>query len=281
MVDNLYFLFLDEIYTSNLNEFRKITREQIFQTTNHWHFGLAGTIFPATGIYQIYDKCRHIKNKYYPNKNDLVFHYVDTLNKRDNFSDLAIDDKKFSSYTSCLFNLVENLEYKYFASFVDKHELIKKHGTFNNSGQLVNIKKIGSNMFPKSHFLNYNLYLLCLKHIVYEFYNYLTRRRLSSRGIIVAEARGEKEDTELRKAFHQIYYKGISSILPTQLRNIILDLFIVPKTQNYVGTQITDMLIYPTYDSLVQNHNSRSDHFITITPKIKKKFLKSGIVTIP
>ena len=122
---------------------------------------------------------------------------------------------------------------------------------------------------------------MCLKHIVYEFYNYLTRRRLSSRGIIVAEARGEKEDTELRKAFHQIYYKGISSILPTQLRNIILDLFIVPKTQNYVGTQITDMLIYPTYDSLVQNHNSRSDHFITITPKIKKKFLKSGIVTIP
>jgi len=201
MMDNLFFLFLDEIYTPNLNEFRNISKDEIFNKPNHWHFGIAGTIFPASGIYDIYDKCRRIKNKYYPKQGNLIFHYVDTLNKKDVFSDLSKDPQKYQSYTSCLTSLVENSDFKYISSFVDKHELIKKYGIFNSENKLVKINKIGSNLFPKSQFLDYNLYLLCLKNIVVEFYNFISNRNISARGIIVAEARGEREDSELREAF--------------------------------------------------------------------------------
>ncbi|MDP4010046.1 MAG: hypothetical protein Q8P53_03640 [Candidatus Shapirobacteria bacterium] len=281
MTDNLYFLFLDEIYTPNLNEFRNIIKDEIFNKIKHWHFGIAGTIFPASGVYDIYDKSRKIKNKYYSKQSNLIFHYVDTLNKKDAFSDLAKDPEKYCKYTLSLNSLVENSDFKYISSFVDKHELIKKYGVFDTNKKLVKIQKIGSNLFPKSPFLNYNLYLLCLKNIVVEFYNFISSRNISARGIIVAEARGEREDSELRQAFQKMYYYGVSSIQPTQLRRVILDLFIVPKTQNYVGTQITDMLIYPTYDTFVPNHNSRKDHFITFNSNLKRKFLNSGVKITP
>lgn len=281
MTDNLYFLFLDEIYAPNLNEFRNITKDEIFKKENHWHFGLAGTIFPASKIYDIYDKCRHIKDKYYSGNPNLIFHYVDTLNKKDFFSDLANDTLKYNKYTTCLQSFIENSDFRFVSCFIDKNELIKKFGIFNSDKKLSKIKKIGSNLFPKSEFMDYNLYLLCLKNIILKFYEFISNRNISARGIIVAEARGQREDTELRQAFQKIYYNGVSSIQPTQLRRIILDLFIVPKTQNYVGTQITDMLIYPAYDTFVGNHNSRNDHFINFNSTIKKKVLNGGIKIIP
>ena len=107
-----------------------------------------------------------------------------------------------------------------------------------------------------------NLYLLCLRYLLVSFYNFISDRLHPARGIIVAEARGKREDDELRTAFQKIYYYGVSSIKPTQFRRIILDLFIVPKTQDYVGTQLADMIVYPVYDGEVPNHSARKDHFI-------------------
>jgi len=281
MVDTVYFLFLDELYTSNLNEFRKINKNEIFEKEKHWHFGLAGSILPASSLYDLYSKSRRIKNKYYPQKDNLIFHYTDTLNKKDDFSDLAINNKKYLAYTSSLKQLIINTDFKYISCYIDKHELIKKYGAFNNEGKVIKIKKIGSNLFPKSQFLNYNLYLLCLKHIIINFFKFITNKKCPARGIIVAEARGSKEDSELRKAFHKLYYDGISSVRPTDLRSIVLDLFIVPKEQNYIGTQLTDMIIYPTYDSIVPNHNQRNDHFVQFDPCLKNKLLKDGNLIIP
>ena len=281
MVDTVYFLFLDELYTSNLNEFRKKDKKEIFEKENHWHFGLAGAILPASSLYDLYSKSRKIKNKFYPQKDNLIFHYTDTLNKKDDFSDLAVDDKKYNAYISSLSHLVINTDFKYVSCYIDKHELIKKYGIFDKEGKVIKIQKIGSNLFPRSQFINYNLYLLCLKHLIINFFKFITNKRCPARGIIVAEARGSKEDSELRKAFHKLYYDGISSVRPTDLRHIILDLFIVPKEQNYIGTQLTDMIIYPTYDAIVPCHNQRSDHFVRYESGLKSKLLKDGNLVIP
>lgn len=156
--------------------------------------------------------------------------------------------------------------------------MIKQYGTFNRSGRPVNIKKIGSNLFPKQPFVDYNLYLLCLRQLTIHFYQYLSNRRLSARGVIVAEARGKREDTELREAFQKIYYHGVGSIKPTELRRKILDLFIVPKTQNYIGTQLADLILYPTYDALVPQHGARNDHFLHFESCLKKKLLQNIIL---
>jgi len=104
-------------------------------------------------------------------------------------------------------------------------------------------------------------------------YQFIADRRYPARGVIVAEARGKKEDDELRSAFHKIYYCGVSSIKPKELRRKMIDLFIVPKSQDYIGTQLADMVIYPTYDSQVPNHSSRQDHFIDFDNLLKKKLM--------
>ncbi len=274
MTDTLYFLFLDEIYTPNLNEFRKRTKEEIFLQEKHHHFGISGTIVAASDVYDLYSRTKKIKSKYFPDKNKLIFHYTATLNKKEDFARFKNNYQKYRAYTDSLKSFVVNSRFKFSCVFVDKHELIKKYGVFDKTGRIVKIKKIGSNLFPKSQFIDYNLYLLCLRHLLVSFYNFISDRQHPARGIIVAEARGKREDDELRTAFQKIYYYGVSSIKPTQFRRIILDLFIVPKTQDYVGTQLADMIVYPVYDSEVPNHSARKDHFINFDKVLKRKLLE-------
>lgn len=281
MTDSLYFLFLDEIYTANLNEFRKYSKEKIKTDQYHHHFGIAGIIMAASHLEKLSFRSRRIKKKFYLSKETLIFHYNDILNTKEEFSDLKLDMKKQRAFIASLVSLVRDTEFKYSCVFIDKHELIKKYGIFDSSGEVVKIKKIGSNLFPKSQFIDYNLYLLCLKKIMADFFLFITSRAISARGIVVAEARGKREDAELREAFHKIHCDGISNISPIELRKIILDLFIVPKTLNYIGTQLADLVIYPTYDSVVLSHNVRNDHFIPFEKTLEMKLLKNGVIVIP
>jgi len=281
MVDNFYFLFLDEIYSPNLNEFLKFSEKEIFERKNHLHFGISGVIIPASYLSDLNFKSRRIKNKYYPKRKSLIFHYIDILNNRDCFSDLNLDQKKKKAFTESLSGFIKNSDFKYSCVFIDKHELVKKYGIFDKADKLIKIKKIGSNLFPKSQILNYNLYLLCLKKTLEYFFKFITNRNLRARGIVIAEARGEREDTELREAFHKIHCYGISKITPTELRKIILDLFIVPKSQNYIGTQLADLVLYPTYDGAVPIHNIRNDHFISYEKILRRKLVNKGIDIIP
>lgn len=281
MTDSLYFLFLDEIYTANLNEFRKYSKEKIETDQYHHHFGIAGVIMAASHLEKLSFRSRRIKKKFYSDKETLIFHYNDILNTKEEFSNLKLDVKKHRAFITSLVSLVQDTEFKYSCVFIDKHELIKKYGIFDSSGEVNEIKKIGSNLFPKSHFIDYNLYLLCLKKIMADFFLFITNRAIRARGIVVAEARGKREDAELREAFHKIHCDGISNISPIELRKIILDLFIVPKTLNYIGTQLADLVIYPTYDSEVSFHNVRNDHFIPFEKVLRRKLLKNGIIVIP
>jgi len=204
------------------------------------------------------------------------------LNNKEEFSDLAVNKSKKKAFTDSLNSLIGSTEFKYDCVFIDKHELIKKYGIFDKSGKVIKIAKIGSNLFPCSPVLDYNLYLLCLRKIIESFFSFLSNKKYPARGILVAEARGEREDTELREAFRKIYYNGVSKIKPTDLRGIILDLLIVPKKQNYIGTQLADLVLYPTYDGTIPNHNVRNDHFIPFDRILKKKlFSKKGVTLIP
>lgn len=281
MDHNFYLLFLDEIYTPNLNDFLKFNKEEIFKRANHLHFGISGVIIAALALEYINFRSRRIKNRFYPKIKHLIFHYVDIINERDNFTDLHLNSKKKLSFTNSLESFINNCDFSYCCSFIDKHELVKKYGIYDKNGKIVKIRKIGSNLFPKSSIVDYNLYLLSLKKILSSFYEFITSKKNGTRGIVVAEARGLREDTELREAFHKIQCSGIGSIGPKKLRTTILDLFIVPKYQNYIGNQIADLILYPTYDALVPNHNIREDHFISCEKILTKKLLKDGINLIP
>lgn len=281
MTDNLYFLFLDEIYAPNLNDMLRYKKVEINSQSKHFHFGISGVTVAASCLKDFMKSSERIKHRYYPKKDNLIFHYVDILNNKDNYLDLSKNIKKKASFITSLSAFVRNSDFKYDYVFVDKHELIKKYGIFDKGGNVVKIQKIGSNLFPKSPVHDYNLYLLCLRKMIENFYYFLTNKKHEARGIIVAEARGEREDTELRGAFKKIYYNGVGSISPTDLRKQILELFIVPKKQNYFGTQLADLVLYPTYDGSIPNHNIRTDHFISFKLDLEKKILDRNSKIIP
>lgn len=281
MTDNLYFLFLDEIYAPNLNDMLRFRKDEINSQSKHFHFGISGVIVAASCLKDLMKSSERVKHKYYPKINNLIFHYVDILNNKDIYSDLFTNSKKSLSFKTSLSNFARSSDFKYDYVFVDKNELIKKFGVFDKKGRVTKIQKIGSNLFPRSPVHDYNLYLLCLRKMVENFYSFLTRKKFIARGVIVAEARGEREDTELREAFKKIYYNGVGSIKPTDLRRQILELFIVPKKQNYFGTQLADLVLYPTYDGVIPNHNARPDHFILFGRDLKKKVLDKSSKIIP
>lgn len=62
---------------------------------------------------------------------------------------------------------------------------------------------------------------------------------------IIAEARGKKEDDELRLSFYQTTTKGTSKVKKERFQKIQFHLEFKPKSMNIVGTQIADLAGYP------------------------------------
>jgi hypothetical protein len=63
--------------------------------------------------------------------------------------------------------------------------------------------------------------------------------------LIVAEARGKKEDAELAVAFDRTRSEGSSNVPRERFARINFELQFVPKMMNVVGTQMADLAAYP------------------------------------
>jgi hypothetical protein len=173
MVDDFYFLCIDEIYSPNLNQLLRLEKNKVFSHTNHWHFGLGGIILSASSLADLNMSMRKLQKKYYPKASSPIFHYNDILNNKDLFSNLAVSFSKRKSFIDSLLYWIKSNDYYFLASFIDNHELVKKYGIFNRSGELTQIRKIPGNIYSKSPAKDYNLYSLALKFIMKEFYGFL------------------------------------------------------------------------------------------------------------
>ena len=278
-VDHFYYLFLDEIYTPNLVDLRKITRREIKDREYHHHFGIGGPIIPANRLPNLNFELRRIQKKYYPKHTFPILHYIDILHERELFSDLKVDpDKKMSLFDS-INHLIDETNFDAIFSFIDKENLILKYGTFNIDRTPKAIGKIKGNMFPSNTIKKYDLYYLSLRFLLINFYEYLSRKQ--ARGIIIAESRGDKEDISLRNAFTEIQINGISDIGIKDFRGTINEIFIVHKKQNHAGLQLADALLYPVYDGMVGDHKPRTDHWINFDRTIKPRIYKTKIKIFP
>ena len=138
-------------------------------------------------------------------------------------------------------------------------QLVLSYGVFSK-GKLKSINRIKPNISAPTSPKNTNLYLISLKFIMQKFYLYLKARK--KRGLIIAEARGEKEDMQLLDAFYQFQHSGVGSLSGRELRQYLTDLLIIRKSQNHIGCQLADLITYPIYDYYVEEHSVRNDHFI-------------------
>ncbi len=64
--------------------------------------------------------------------------------------------------------------------------------------------------------------------------------------VLVAEARGKREDDELRLSFLQLITYGTTYVKSERFKNISFQLVFKPKAMNIIGTQLADLIAYPT-----------------------------------
>lgn len=62
---------------------------------------------------------------------------------------------------------------------------------------------------------------------------------------LIAEARGKREDDELRLSFLNILTYGTDYVSAARFRQIAFNLWFKPKAMNVVGTQLADLAAYP------------------------------------
>ncbi len=278
-VDHFYYLYLDEIYTPNLVDLKRVTKKEIKDREYHHHFGIGGPIIPANELPELNFRLKRIQKRNYPKHTFPILHYVDILHGRDLFSDLKINNDKKISLVNSVNQLIKDTSFDAIFSFVNKEKLILKYGIFNRDQTPKGIGKIRGNIFPGNTIKEYDLYYLSLRFLLLNFYEYLSRK--NARGIIIAESRGDKEDISLRNAFTEIQIHGIGEIGIKDLRGTINEIFIVHKKQNHPGLQLADALLYPVYDGVVEDHRTRSDHWINYKETIKPKIYKSKIKVFP
>lgn len=264
-------LAIDETGTPNLAEFYKKTRKEIKEYKDRFHFGLSGVIIPGAEYPDLNIRGRKIQEKCCGHEIYIPFHYVDILHNNKKWSFLGIKPDKKMSLIDLLNNLIKETNFKIISSFIDKKELALSFGIFPEN-KLDKVKKIKPNLCKPSFPNDINLYEVSLKFILTEFHNYLSKRR--KRGIIIAEARGEKEDKQLLDTFYMYQKIGAGSLSGKEIRDYITDLLIIQKSQNHLGTQLSDLISFPLFDYFIPNHNVRSDHFI------KKSSFEKKIISL-
>lgn len=266
------FLCIDERDSPNLAELSGKSRKEILNVTNRRHFGICGVIIPGATYPDLNIVGHKIQSRTNPYHSFVPFHYVEILNKKGRYAYLGNDTAKYTSLTVLLNQMIKDTKFRIIASFIDKQMLAIEYGIYENH-KLTMVRKIKPNMHKLTTPRTINLYEISLKYILIEYYKYL--KNAKKRGIIIAEARGEHEDKKLLDAFYEYQKVGVGSLTGTELRQYIVDLLIIRKSQNHLGLQIADLITYPLYDYMVPNHNVRDDHFIDKkTIESKKPIIK-------
>ncbi len=263
-------LCLDERDSPNLSELSAKSRIEIRSITNRRHFGLCGVIIPGATFPELNLEGRRIQNRIHGMGKFVPFHYVEILGKKKSYAFIGKSPAKYQSLITLLNQFIESTKFKILASFIDKQKTALIYGVYKQD-KLTLIKNVpGLNKVcgPKE----INLYQIALKRLMLDYYLYLEKNK--RRGLIIAEARGEVEDLKLLEAFYNYQKSGIGKVAGRTLRQYVVDLLIIRKSQNHIGLQIADLVAYPLYDNFVPFHNCRNDHFV------KKKTYESKILKV-
>lgn len=252
------FLFLDERDSPNLTELKGKTRIEIENLQNKRHFGLIGIILSSVNYPKLNMSGRRLQEKYFGKNKYYPLHYHDMLNNSGKFAFLGTG-KYRQSISMKLDYLLSVTDFKVIGSFVEKTSLALDYGIFTNK-KLSFTRKIKPNISPKSEPDKINLYNIALKFLLADFFKYLKDRH--RKGLIIAEARGDYEDSNLLDTFFRYQNEGTGSLTGKEIRENIIDLLVIKKSQNHIGLQIADILCYPCYDYFVPDHNARSDHLV-------------------
>lgn len=113
-------------------------------------------------------------------------------------------------------------------------------------------------------------YFYCLSILMERFNFWLNRNK--SRGDVMAESRGRREDGRLKKEFRALWENGTDFVDPVQLQRTLTsrELKVKPKSANITGLQLADLIVHPSRSEILYEQGLLGRELGTFTQQVVK-----------
>jgi hypothetical protein len=195
---------------------------------NHRYLSLTGVIveLAATRV-QLRPEFERLKLKYFSGDPDrlVVFHRSEIIKGENAFTVLKSPAVR-EAFNKDLLAVMDAVQFVVVTAVIDKVDHQAKYGRW------------------AAHPYHY-----CLEILLERFVRWLEDPAIRSRGDLMAESRGKKEDWSLKEAYRALYSEGTSFINPTRIAARITsrELKLEKKHTNVAGLQLVDLVAHPSF----------------------------------
>lgn len=216
-----YRLYIDESGNSDLDH---------SDDRNHRFLSLTGIIVDLQHIQEtIHPEMESLKRRYFGSHPDepVTLHRKELVNRRYPFQALREPDVE-SMFNQDLLTYLRNWEYRVITVCLDKKNHIETYQTWARDP-----------------------YYYCLVILLERFNFWLNRR--SSKGDVMAESRGRRDDTRLKDEFRSLWGNGSDYVGANQFQRSLTsrELKVKPKSANIAGLQIADLIAHPSRSEIL------------------------------
>lgn len=207
-------------------------------------FGVVALVCSKRAYHQqIVPSVNQFKLEHFGHK-DVILHSRDIRRATGDFLFLRDTSQKQVFYEG-LNNVMRDNRYTLMGMFIEKARLKKRYGLNANN--------------PYSLALTFTLERLL----------FMLEGAGQRRVLVTAESRGKEEDNALRAVFEQVTRYGTFHVKNHRFRKVDFTLEFCKKSENIVGTQMTDLAAYPIARHLLNPTKSHRSYPI-VKPKIRK-----------
>ena len=220
-MENLYRLYIDESGNHHYSQSDEVGKQ---------YLSLTGVIISLDNYESdLQPRIKSIKKLFSNDPDNLpILHREDIVNKKNYFNKLQ-DTKIKEEYNRQLLSMVKDVDYKIICVVIDKKDHLEKYSK------------------AAEHPYHY-----CLTVMLERYTNFLATM---GRGDVCAEARGKKEDLQLKASYTHFYTRGTNFREPDFIQSVLTSKEIKLKIKSYgiEGLEFTDLLCSPTkFDVLVE-----------------------------
>jgi len=233
-----YRLYVDEVGNPDLKS---------SENEEHRFLCLAGVAFRLDYTADVLNpELEDMKKRYFDSHPDepVILHRKELLHKKHPFSNLK-DPEVLKKFNEELIEKLTGWEYTVFAILIDKKEHDERYSTWK-----------------------YDPYHYCQEILIERFRLFLDIK--GSKGDIMVESRGGKEDMRLKESFRRIMDNGTHNLSSEDLKSHFtsLELKVKPKTANISGLQIADLIAHPSRRWFFKNVLGMDDGKVTFEDEI-------------
>lgn len=180
----------------------------------------------------------------------IILHRKEIIKSKPPFQALR-DPAKRAAFDKELLRIIYELDYLVITAVIDKFQHLKKYSVWHHDP-----------------------YHYCLEVLLERYVLWL--RDMGSRGDVIAERRGKKEDMRLRNCFAYFYNNGTRHVNSTAIQGRLTSKHIKmeEKQRNIAGLQLADMIAYPSY-TYVRDYYSGKSAAKTFARQIQRALLEN------